>query len=244
MDLDTFMSGDRVVFSFVMAWVACGVVWLALDWLGNSNRGSFRPKSEQQFGTRKERRDERLLKRAENDAAVRSTLRDAYGASSLRVIWTKRREGETINADEALIRVSPLAPRRRRRRGRIPELDEEILTPQVEGLLPTYDEAHPPKLEMPPRQGRWKTGEDPLMHNRRGAAPTAATLRSRVWKNCAGDTVWGEANQDRMRSGKPPRRHNPVSGRIETASVDLTTAIPMWKSVAIDPFAVLAEDDS
>ncbi len=238
MDLDSLLSGDRVVYTFIMAWVLCGVVWVGLDWLGNPNRGSFRPKGDQYFGTRRERREARRLKRAEDDAAVRSTLRDAYGASSLRVLWNKRREAEVISADELLVRGDPLPPRRRRRRlSRIPELDDHAPLLRPEAMLATYDEHQPPTLPMPLPRGRWRVGGNPLMLNRKGGEPSVATIRSRVWKNRAGESVWGEPNQARMREGKAPRRRNPVSGRIETATVDHTTAIHHWRSDAVDPFA-------
>jgi len=236
-DLDSLLSGDRVVYTFIMAWVLAGLVWLALDWLGNPNRGSFHPKGDQYFGTWRERRDARRLKRAEEDAAVRSTLRDAYGASSLRVLWNKRREAEVIDADEMLVRGTPLPPRRRRRVSRIPELDTQSLPLRLEVVLATYDEDHPPALTMPLPRGRWKVGGSPLMLNSKGDPPTAATVRSRVWKNRADEFVWGEANQARMRSGKPPRRRNPLDGRIEIATVDRDSATPRWRSVAVDPFA-------
>jgi len=238
-DLDSLLSGDRVVYTFIMAWVLSGLVWLTLDWLGNPNRGSFRPKGDQYFGTRRERRGARRLKRAEEDAAVRSTLRDAYGASSLRVFWNKRREADVIDADEMLVRGAPQPLRRRRwrRLSRIPELDTQTLPLRLDVVLPTYDEAHPPALAMPLARGRWKTGGNPLMLNAKGGVPTAATVRSRVWKNRADEFVWGEANQARMHSGKPPRRRNPLDGRIEVATVDRDSATPNWRSVAVDPFA-------
>ncbi len=238
--LDSLSSGDRVVYTFVMAWVVCGVVWLALDWIGNPNRGVFRPKREEVTGTWKERRAARRLKRAEDDASVRATLRDAYGASSLRVLWSRKHEAEVIEADEALVRGYPLAPRRRFKRGRLLELDEftDRYEPVLrrDGYLPTYDPADPPELPMPIPRGRWRTGMDPRMANRNGNQPTAATIRSRVWKNHAGEPVWGPTNQERMKAGKPPRRRNPLTGKIETGAVELTAGTPYWKGAITDPF--------
>ena len=120
---------------------------------------------------------------------------------------------------------------------RIPEFDDQAPVLRRDAMLATYNEDHPPTLAMPLPRGRWKTGMNPLMLNPEGAVPTAATVRSRVWKNRADERVWGEANQARMRSGKPPRRRNPLNGRIEVATVDRGSATPRWRSVAVDPFA-------
>ena len=90
-------------------------------------------------------------------------------------------------------------------------------------------------------RGRWSVGADPLMLSRSGKPPTAATLRARVWKNHAGDPMWGPANQERMRAGRPPHRHNPLTGKVETAVVDLRTARPGWRGVLRDPFATVTD---
>ena len=45
--IDEILSGDRVVFSFISVWVIAGVVWIILDWLGNTSRGRFVPKGDQ-----------------------------------------------------------------------------------------------------------------------------------------------------------------------------------------------------
>ena len=81
-----------------------------LDWLGNTSRGRFVPKGEQHHGTRAERLEARRRQRAEDDAAVRSTLRDAYGTSSLRVTWTTAHETVAIDADNQLVRPDPRRP--------------------------------------------------------------------------------------------------------------------------------------
>ncbi|MEO0495123.1 MAG: hypothetical protein AAF081_17085 [Actinomycetota bacterium] len=236
--IDEVLSGDRVVFSFVSVWIVAGGVWIVLDWLGNPNRGRFVPKGDRYHGTRPERREARRRQRAEDDAAVRATLRDAYGASSLRVTWTKSREAVAIDADEQLVRPDPRRPivsqREPARLGTFSEFG-------VEPLLGTFDPDTPFVVEPAMPRGRWRVGADPLMLSRAGKPPTAATLRSRVWKNHAGDPMWGPTNQDRLRAGKPPRRHNPLTGKVETGVVDLSTARPGWKGTLVDPFAPLLE---
>ncbi len=232
--VDQVLSGDRVVYSFVSIWVVSMVVWIALDWLGNPNRGRFRPKGDRYEGTRPERREARRRQRAEDDAAIRATLRDAYGASSLRLAWNRKREAAAIDADEELVRPDPRP---------VPERDPDPVLlgvfneAGVEPLLGTYDPQRPFVVEPAMPRGRWRRGDDPLMLSRNGRPPSAATVRARVWKNHADDPMWGIANGDRMRNGKPPRRYNPLTGKAETAVVDLTTARPGWKGDLVDPFA-------
>lgn len=233
---DEVLAGDRAVFSFVAVWVAAIALWIVLDWIGNPNRGRFRPKGDRYEGTRAERRAARLRQRAEDDAAVRATLRDAYGASSLRVGWNRAREAAALEADEMLVRPDPRTPppARPALRTYLPWFRDEFQS--VEPLLGTWsDQPSVSQPEMP--RGRWRRGDDPLMLSPAGKPPTAATVRSRVWKNHAGQTGWGPANADRMRSGKPPRRYNPLIGAVELGVVDLRTARPGWKTVLLDPFA-------
>ncbi len=234
-----YLDGDRVIYTFVLAWVVAGSIWVVLDWLGNPSRGAFRPKGERFAGTWSERRDARRRQAQEDDAAVRTTLRDAYGVSSLRVGWNRRREARVLESDDLLVRNRPVpAPKRKRRRFvRLPELRPEELLATPEPVLGTYDESRPIQIPEPlsPR-GRWRVGLDPLMLSADGLSPKAATVRSRVWKNHAAEQLWGVENQKRMREGKPPRRTNPATGKIETASVDLISARPYWKSMAVDPF--------
>ena len=229
------LSGDRVVFSFVSVWVVAMGAWIALDWMSNPNRGRFRPKGDRYEGTRGERREARRRQRAEDDAAVRATLRDAYGASSLRLAWSKKREAAAIDADEELVRPDPrpLPPKPKRRPALLGVFNEA----GVEPLLGTYDPDRPfiPEPSMP--RGRWRRGDNPLILSRTGKPPTAATVRARVWKNHADEPWWGTVNRDRMRNGKPPRRFNPITGKPETAVVDLTTATPGWKGEYLDPFS-------
>lgn len=231
--IDEVLSGDRVVYSFVTIWAVSMAVWIALDWLGNPNRGRFRPKGDRFEGTRVERREARRRQRAEDDAAIRATLRDAYGASSLRLAWNKQREEAVIGADDELVRPDPRATAPARRRVLLGVFNEA----GVEPLLGTYDPDRPFVIEAAMPRGRWRRGRDPLTLSRTGKPPSATTVRSRVWKNHADDAMWGEVNQDRMRNGKPPRRYNPVTGRSESAVVDLTTAQPGWKGDFVDPFA-------
>lgn len=235
-----YFDGDRVIYTFVLAWVVAGSIWVVLDWLGNPSRGAFRPKGERFAGTWAERRDARRRKGQEDDAAVRTTLRDAYGVSSLRVGWNRGRESRVLDSDDLLVRTRPVtAPKRRRRRFvRLPELRPEELLAAPEPVLGTYDESQPIPIPEPisPR-GRWRIGLDPLMLTADATPPKAATVRSRVWKNHADDQHWGPENQDRMRAGKPPRRTNPATAKVETASVDLISARPYWKSAAVDPFS-------
>lgn len=97
------MSPDRVIYSFVLGWVLLLAVLIALDWLGNPNRGTFRPKGDRPPRDRGTRRSERARRRLEEDAAVRASLRDAYGASSLRFSWTSEHERRARLLDDALV---------------------------------------------------------------------------------------------------------------------------------------------
>ena len=234
--IDEVLSGDRIVFSFVSVWAAAILIWIVLDWVGNPNRGRFRPKGEQFDGTRSERRAARIRQRAQDDAAVRATLRDAYGASSLRVTWNRAREAAALEADEMMVRPDPRVapPAKPALRTHLPWCRDEFQTD--EPLLGTMtDEPFVAQPEMP--RGRWRRGDDPLMLSPAGKPPTAATVRSRVWKNHSGQGAWGPTNADRMRGGKPPRRYNPLSGDIEHGVVDLRSARPGWKHDVRDPFA-------
>lgn len=240
--IDEVLSGDRVVFSFASIWVFAIVVWIALDYLGNPNRGRFRPKGARLDGTRVQRRDAARRQRAEDDAAVRATLRDAYGSSSLRVGWNRAREAEALESDEMLVRPDPrptpvvAAPLRTH----LPWFSEAFQ--RDEPLLGTLrDEAFVAVPEMP--RGRWRRGDDPLLLSPTGRPPTATTVRSRVWKNHADGPSWGATNNDRMRAGRPPRRYNPLTGAVETGKVDLRTARPGWGSDLTDPFAAARPAD-
>lgn len=238
--IDEVLSGDRIVFSFATVWIFAIVVWIALDYLGNPNRGRFRPRGSQFTGTRAERRNAVRRRRAEDDAAVRATLRDAYGASSLRLNWTRAREARALEADEMLVRPDPrpAPPERRPLRTHLPWLRDEFQT--EEPLLGTLHEEPFVAVPQMPR-GRWKRGDDPLQLSTTGKPPTAATVRSRVWKNHCDQVAWGPSNNDRMRAGKPPRRYNPLTGTVELGVVDLRTARPGWRIDLTDPFAATAD---
>lgn len=234
--IDEVLSGDRIIFSFVSVWAAAVIVWIVLDWIGNPNRGRFRPKGEQFEGTRSERREARIRQRAADDAAVRATLRDAYGASSLRVTWNRAREAAALEADEMMVRPDPRVapPPKPTLRTHLPWFRDEFQAD--EPLLGTLsEEPFVAQPEMP--RGRWQRGDDPLMLSPAGKPPTAATVRSRVWKNHSGQSAWGPANTDRMKGGKPPRRYNPLTGAVELGVVDLRSARPGWKIDLPDPFA-------
>jgi len=236
------LDSDRIVYSFVVAWVVAGAVWIVLDWLANPNRGGFKPTRDPRMRGFRARRAHRRLKKAEADAAVRATLRDAYGVSSLRAVWSRSREARTLVADNLLVRELPasLTPRRRRKviarlRESLPADGEsagEPLLATLDGLRPAHAEASAPLRA----RGRWKPGADPLMLNPEGRAPSSATLRKRVWKNHAVDPMWGQDNQARMRAGKPPIRVHPVHGE-QTAFVSLVSTRPCWPETAVDPFA-------
>lgn len=241
--IDEVLSGDRVVFSFATVWVFAIVVWITLDYIGNPNRGRFRPQGNQFTGTRTERRDAARRRRAEDDAAIRATLRDAYGASSLRLNWTRAREAEALESDEMLVRPDPRpAPvERPPLRTHLPWLRDEFQ--DDEPLLGTlHEEPFDAAPGMP--RGRWRRGDDPLKLSTAGKPPTAVTVRSRVWKNHCDQAAWGSSNNDRMRAGKPPRRYNPLNGSVETGVVDLRTARPGWRIELIDPFGASADATS
>ena len=53
------MSPDRIIYSFVLGWVVLLAVLIALDWLGNPNRGTFRPKGDRPPRDRGTRRSTR-----------------------------------------------------------------------------------------------------------------------------------------------------------------------------------------
>lgn len=228
------MSADRVVYSFVLGWILLIVILIALDWLGNPNRGGFRPKGERPPRNRAQRRADRQRRRLENDASIRATLRDFYGASSLRLGWTRSREDRVRQLDDALI-VDDREPRM-----------VDVASHEVIGLdhtavsgdpLPNVSETDPPVVAEPekPEVG-WVAGEDPLRLTSRGAAPSAATVRRRVWKNHALEGSWGEENRSRLRAGRPPTRTNPLTGAVEKATVDVETGQASWGSEPYEPF--------
>ena len=287
-----------LISAFVLVWVAVIAAWLILDWLGNPNRGSFRPQSDRVDRTRVPRREKRALRREREDAAVRAVLRDRYGRSSLRLHWSDDEEATAIEADQELLTGSqsaagldrlatepPAAPDHTVELydGRADEPDLVLdLTDELErsdqpaatngnepeptdepepGLTdepqatdepepePT-DEPEPEPTDEPEPEpavaaaAGWTIGDEPLAMTRSGKPPTSTTVRARVWKNLAAvaaDATWDDDNRERMRSGKAPRRRNPLTGRPELAVVDTELGTASWPDTAVDPFG---EDDA
>jgi hypothetical protein len=255
------MSPDRVVYSFILGWVVLITVLIALDWLGNPNRGGFRPKGERPSRGRAARRAERRRRRLESDAAVRATLRDAYGASSLRLTWSGSQEDRARQVDDALVVVEPVGDIVDASSREVVGLDHTAIIgdplpnveedpPDVSGSLDEPDTSAEPEateatteIDNDPspietvRPVGWKVGVDPLALTARGEEPAPATIRSRVWKNHGASGSWDPENLARLRAGKPPRRTNPMTGRVERASVDVTTGRATWGTEPVDPFA-------
>lgn len=247
------MSADRVVYSMVLGWVLLTVALIALDWLGNPNRGSFRPKGDRALRDRSLRKADRTRRRLESDAAVRATLRDAYGASSMRLSWSGEQESDARVLDDALIvhdlreRVGVVDVGSRE----LPNIDYTA----VEGdPLPNPEEgpgaetvhAEPDSDATETERGPgtqverpvgWKVGVDPLALTSKGTEPSTQTIRSRVWKNLASAGGWDPDNVDRLRAGRPPSRINPMTGAVERARVDVATGTASWGDEPIDPFA-------
>jgi hypothetical protein len=229
----------------ILGWVVLIAVLILLDWLGNPNRGGFRPKGDRPPRDRRARRAARTRKRLEDDAAVRATLRDAYGASSLRLSWTEEKESEVRTLDDSLVRAdSDLVDA-------IEARSEEVTRPDPNRLLgdplPNPDELGPTEEREPPtepgpapeptaRPAGWRVGDDPLALTAKGTEPTPATIRARAWKNHASHAVWDDDNRDRLRSGRPPVRVNPMTRRIERATVDTDTGLSSWANEPVDPF--------
>lgn len=143
------MSADRVVYSMVLGWVLLVGVLIVLDWLGNPNRGSFRPKGDRRIRPRGLRRVDRARRRLEDDAAVRATLRDAYGASSMRLSWSGDKEAQVRAVDDSLVvrdldeRVGVVDVGSRE----LPAIDYTAIDgdplPNLEELEPTPDDEEP-----------------------------------------------------------------------------------------------------
>jgi hypothetical protein len=216
------MSPDRVIYSFVLGWVVLLAVLIALDWMGNPNRGTFRPKGERPPRDRAARKAERKRRRLEEDASVRAALRDAYGASSLRLTWTTEHESKARELDDALIVDE--------RADAVDVGSREVVT--VDRTLVVGD----PLPNVAERSRGWKVGGDPLSLTAKGDEPAAGTVRTRVWKNHGASGAWSEENRARLDAGKPPRRVNPITGRHEQAVVDVETGRASWGNEPTDPF--------
>jgi hypothetical protein len=256
------MDPDRVIYSMVLGWILLCAALIALDWLGNPNRGSFRPKGDRSLRDRRMRKADRMRNRLENDAAVRATLRDAYGASSMRLSWSGDREEQARRLDDALVvrdldertgvvevgsrELTPIDYTRTEgdplpniTEEEWPTPDETVETEQPEDaetveLEPLIDEtASEPE---PERAVGWRVGGHPLSLTARGDEPNPTTIRARVWKNVGALGAWDEDNRERVRAGKPPRRRNPVTGREERGIVDLESGTTTWGNEPVDPF--------
>ena len=255
------MSADRVVYSMILGWIVLIAVLILLDWLANPNRGSFRPKGEHRPRDRRARREARARERLEDDASVRAALRDAYGASSLRLSWNEEKESEARGLDDSLVRPdSELVDAIDTRSREVDRLDPTRILgdplPNPEELSPdefppdgagadTSEPEPDEETELPaatraaepvPRAVGWRVGADPLSLTAKGAEPTPATVRARAWKNHAAHAVWDDENRDRLRNGRPPVRVNPMTGRTERATVDADTGRASWGSEPVDPF--------
>ena len=239
------MSPDRVVYSFVLGWVLLITVLLVLDWLGNPNRGLFRPKGDRRVPDRRERRSRRRRTRAESDAAVRATLRDAYGASSLRLSWTRAREDAARRVDDSLViredtsdTMLDVASREVVATAHTVVAGDPLPNPrEVSGDHSSDPARGPTATNGPEPKAGWTVGVHPLAPTRHGRPPTAATVRSRVWKNHRDLGAWDPENLERLEAGRPPRRVNPITGDEETARVEIGTGVAEWPGEAVDPFA-------
>ena len=234
------MSPDRIIYSFVLGWVVLLAVLIALDWLGNPNRGTFRPKGDRPPRDRGTRRSTRARRRLEEDAAVRAALRDAYRASSLRFTWTSEHERRARLLDDALVVEERLGTVDVASR----EVDPIDHTLVIGDPLPNIDERIDERIDesggdVPtdpsPARG-WSTGDDPLAPTARGSAPTPSTVRRRAWKNHADHRGWSAQNRARLAAGKAPRRQNPMTGEDERAVIDLDTGRASWGGDPVDPF--------
>ncbi len=231
------MSPDRVVYSFILGWIVLLAVLIVLDWLGNPDRGGFRPKGERPVGNFRTRRLQRRRTKAQRDASVRSTLRDAYGASSLRLTWTRGEEDAVREIDDTLVTSDAFTD------GEV----VDVASREVAGLaytavvgdpLPNPDE-EPPEPEAdaePERVPGWRVGVDPLALTRNGTQPSPATVRARVWKNFGAAGGFSPENLRRLRAGRAPTRTNPNTAETETARVDTATGTAFWGEEPIDPF--------
>jgi hypothetical protein len=300
---------DNIVRAFVTAWAGVVLVWLILDWVGNPNRGRFRPQGPRRARGIRGRISAWRNNRDASDADIRETLRAVYGKSSLRLGWSTFDETSATAHDEARLTpvpqllemgAEPIAVPPTLETAAIdvlwgdnghgppsePEEDVVDLTdaepvidltnpaqaelfattdPDPEPIIDlteTEDEAElvidltevatgtggPPVSESsvlvaeaaPPTVKKgWQLGDDPRSLTTAGATPTRTTVRSRAWKNrAATEDGVGDENKRRMARGRPPRRWNPISGKTETASIDVDDSFAVtWSTSGVDPFA-------
>lgn len=230
------MSPDRVIYSFVLGWVVLLAVLIVLDWLGNPNRGTFRPKGDRPPRDRGTRRSERARRRLEEDAAVRAALRDAYGASSLRISWTSEHERRARLLDDALV-IEERADTVDVGSLEIDTIDRSLVIGDPLPNIGARIDENSGNVPADPSPARgWNTGDDPLAPTARGSAPTRATERRRLRKNHAGQGGWSAQNRDQLAAGEAPRRENPLSGEQERAVVDLDIGRASWADDPVDPF--------
>jgi len=238
---DILLAGQGAP-AFVMVWLIIGLIWIGLDRLNNEETIFLPRRKQPSEPTESARRqtitaddlallsdDQReTLKRrrqALDDANVRASLRDAYGTSSFRLSWDEVDEALAIEADNQLV-DSTQSWLGRAKAATVKKVTPVRETPKV---VTEVTDAVP--------RGRWKVGDSPLMATPAGKAPSNATLRSRVWKNHAWNPMWGPANQERMRKGRPPQRFNPLTNKTETGVVSRESLKVGWLGDHADPFA-------
>ena len=187
------------------------------------------------------RREARRRQRAEDDAAIRATLRDAYGASSLRLdVESSAARNSAIDADEELVRPDPetgaSSPTKRS-----PRCSACSTRPASSPCSAPIDPDRPFVVEPAMPRGRWrrrrrpddaepKTGKPPTCRHRAGSRLEEPRRRT---------PMWGRVNRDRMRNGKPPRVDSTRSlGKAETGGRSTSPPpSPGWKGDLVDPFA-------
>ena len=241
------MAPDGVVCSCGQGGVVLVMVLIALDWRGNTNRGGFRAKGERQPRDRSARKSERRRHRLENAAAVRASLRDAYGASSPRLTWSGAQEDRSRQVDDALVVTEPADNVLDAASHKVVRMDHTAIfgdaLPNIEEVLPdrpeiaasTNVETDDDRRADAPTTG-WSQGGDPLALTGRGTVPVPTTIRRRVWKNHAVTGSWDTENLARLRAGRPPLRTNPITGHIERPTADAETGRASWGSEPLDPF--------
>lgn len=93
----------------------------------------------------------------------------------------------------------------------------------------------------------WQVGLDVFNFTEEGTEPDSTEVERRYWLNvAAADTtrMFGEGNHQRMADGKPPKRRNRRTGRVESMQLEGTdfqstgglTPVPNWPTSDVDPF--------
>ncbi len=255
------MSADQLLGSFVAAWGLAVVVWIVLDRVAHAGHGPFRPLRDRRppWWASRGVKDEW---RRRHDAELRAVLRAGRGRSSLRHGWDEDRElavalhdtallarTEIVVADAAPVRPAPVleewrpdeSPADTPAPADTPPTDTPPTdTPPADTPhgTPPADTPHgtPPPADTP--SPRWRRGLDPRLPLPSGAAPSPATVRSRFWKNLAGDPRWDDENRARLHKGRAPTR--PAADGTERARLALDTddgaPRPYWPSDPDGPF--------